>query len=311
MLITNAALVALRTSFKKTFNDAFKEFRAESFYKTVAFTAPSGSRSNSYGWLGEFPGLREWVGDRVIKDIKEDSYEIVNRLWEDTVSVKRTDIEDDNLGMYSGMVQGLAEAAGRHPDELIAELMTNGTANLCYDGQYFFDTDHPVYPNHDGTGVAVTVSNFNDGTGPSGTDVPGPTWYLLDARRTFKPFIFQERQAAEFDALTSATDSDQVFMKDLYIYGARARHAVGYGFWQMAYASRAPLTAANFEEARLAMRSVTADGGRPLGIKPSIIVVPPALQSDADRLFKTIVDVNGASNPHYKAVEVLDPDWLQ
>ncbi len=305
MIVTNAALDALLTSFRTSFADTWKTFRAESFFQKVSFIAPSGSKSNTYGWLGEFPGMREWIGTRVVKDLKEDSYEIMNRLWEDTVSVNRTDIEDDNLGMYTGMVQGLAEAAARHPDELIAALIMAGHTQTCYDGQYFFDTDHPVFPNHDGTGVAATVSNYDDG----GVEA-GPGWYLLDTRRTFKPFIFQERVKAEFDALTAAKDNDTVFMLDQFLYGARARHAVGYGFWQMAYKSNAPLNAANFEAARLAMRSVTADGGRPLGIKPTTILVPPSLQSGADRLFKSMVDVNGASNPHYKAVEVLDPDWL-
>ena len=92
MIIKDGTLSALKTVFSKTFNDAYKEFSAESFYQKVAFTASSSGNSNTYGWLGEFPGLREWIGDRTIKDISEDSYQITNKLWESTVGVKRTDI---------------------------------------------------------------------------------------------------------------------------------------------------------------------------------------------------------------------------
>lgn len=305
MIITNAALEALRTSFRKTFSDTYRTFRADAFYSRVAMTVPSGTGSNTYGWLGEFPGLREWVGDRVIRDLNEESYQIFNKLWEDTLGVQRVQMEDDNLGMYTGMVEGLAEAAARHPDELMADLILNGISQTCYDGQNYFDTDHPTYANHDGTGAVTTVSNYDDNGGN-----PQVPWVLMDCRRTYKPFIFQERQPAEFDALTSAKDNDQVFMKDKYLYGARARHNVGYGFWQMAYMHTGPLNAANFEAARLAMRSQKADGGRPLGIRPSHILVPPGLQADADRLFKVMMDNNGASNPHYQAVEIIDTEWL-
>ncbi|MGR3433499.1 MAG: Mu-like prophage major head subunit gpT family protein [Shimia sp.] len=303
MIITDATLTALRTGLRKTFADAYAAMAAEPFYDKVSMTVTSDTKSNTYGWLGEFPGLREWVGDRVVKDIKEDGYQILNKLWESTVGVKRTDLEDDNLGIYTPMVQGIAQAAARHPDQLMAALMKGGASALCYDGQNFFDTDHPIYANEDGTGAATTHSNYDAGDG-------SPMWVLIDGRDVFKPFIFQERIKPEFDAVTDPKAGGVVFMKDQYMYGARARHNAGYGFWQKAYASKAPLTAASFEAARLAMEGVTADGGRPLGVMPSMIVVPSALRSSADRLFKTMVDANGASNPHYQAVDVHVVPWL-
>ncbi|MGR3435265.1 MAG: Mu-like prophage major head subunit gpT family protein [Shimia sp.] len=305
MMITNAVLTALRTTLRTTFAESYKAMRAESFYGKVAMTVPSSSKSNTYGWLGEFPGLREWIGDRVVRDIKEDAYQIPNRLFESTVGVARTDIDDDELGIYTPMVQGIAEAAARHPDELMGELIMNGTSQPCYDGQNFFDTDHPIYPNHDGTGAATTVSNYDDGGG-----APGPMWVIIDGSKTFRPFIFQERDKPEFDALENAKDSSEVFMKDKYLYGARARHNVGYGFWQLAHASKAELTAEAFVAARTAMRTLTADGGRPLGIKPTMILVPPTLQAQAEKLFKAMTGDAGASNTLYDAVEIHVVDWL-
>lgn len=35
---------------------------------------PSTSKSNTYGWLGQFPQLVEWVGPRVLKDMAAHGY---------------------------------------------------------------------------------------------------------------------------------------------------------------------------------------------------------------------------------------------
>ena len=36
----------------------------------------STTKSNTYGWLGKFPSLRKWVGDRVIESMKAHGYQI-------------------------------------------------------------------------------------------------------------------------------------------------------------------------------------------------------------------------------------------
>jgi phage major head subunit gpT-like protein len=306
MIITNATLEALRTNLRRNFQEGFDAMRAESFFNRVSTIVPSSTKSNTYGWLGDFPDLVEWVGDRVVKDMKEDAYQIANKLWESTIGVKKTDIEDDELGIYAPRARYMGEAAGRHPDILVAGLLASGPSSLCYDGQFFFDTDHPVYPNHDGTGVATTVSNYDDGT--SGT--PGPTWYLLDVRKVLRPIIFQERTRPEFDAVTDPTAGGVVFMKDQYLYGIRARHNVGFGLWQTAYASRAPLNGDTLDAAIATMMGWKADGGRPLGVMPNLLVVPPALRADANKTVKVMLTTGGASNANYEAVEVLVTPWL-
>lgn len=46
---------------------------------------------------------------------------------------------------------------------------------------------------------------------------------------------------------------ENVFYKREYIYGSDGRCNVGFGLWQLAYASKQPLTAENYEAARAAM----------------------------------------------------------
>ena len=43
-------------------------------------------------------------------------------------------------------------------------------------------------------------------------------------------------------------------------------------------------TSENLKKARAAMQAFKADGGRPLGITPNLLVVPTALQDDAEKL---------------------------
>ncbi len=301
-IITAALLEAIRTGFKKHFDDAYKAMQAQAIYNQIATTVPSTNASETYGWLGDFPDMREWIGDRVVKDMKEQGYQIANKTWESTVGVTRDRIEDDALGVYTPMIQSMGQAAARQPDLLIAQLIKSAPTSTCYDGQYFFDVDHPVYPNVDGTGAAETVSNFVDGA--------GAPWYLLDTTRPLRPFIFQDRRKPTFEAKTDPKTSDTVFSSNKFLYGADARNNVGFGFWQLAYCSKATLNGDNLDAAIAAMMSFKKDGGTPLGIMPNVLMVPPALRAQANKTVKVMLSEGGASNANYNAVEVIINPWL-
>lgn len=298
-VVTPALLTSLRTGMASIFQDSLRA--TPTHWANVATLVPSTTASNTYGWLGQFPKLREWVGARVVKDMAAAGYTLTNKLYEGTVSIARTDIEDDNIGIYKPMMQEVGRATATHPDELVFALLAAGHSTLCFDGQNFFDTDHPVYPNVDGTGAAATVSNVVGGSGPA--------WYLLDTSRPLKPLIFQERTKPEMEAMT-ATNDEVVFNNDTYRYGVRYRCNAGFGFWQMAFKSSAALDGASFAAARQAIETFKADGGRPLGITPTLLVVPPTLRSGAEELLLAMQKANGASNTNYKAVELLVTPWV-
>jgi phage major head subunit gpT-like protein len=59
------------------------------------------------------------------------------------------------------------------------------------------------------------------------------TWYLMDVSRAIKPLISQVREAPDFVSMT-APDSDNVFNRDEYVFGSKARGAAGYGLWFLA-----------------------------------------------------------------------------
>ncbi len=57
-------------------------------------------------------------------------------------------------------------------------------------------------------------------------------WYLLKTDGVVRPFIFQDREPVEFNAVTE--DSEESFKREKFLYGVRARYRVTYGYWQFA-----------------------------------------------------------------------------
>jgi phage major head subunit gpT-like protein len=108
----------------------------------------------------------------------------------------------------------------QHYTELIVTLMVGGFTSTCYDGQYFFDEDHPVAGN--------SVSN-------TGT---------------------------------------------------------------------APLSAEAYTAAYAAMQSFYDDAGKPLGVRPTHLVVPPQLRAEALKILKAET-IDGTTNINRDSAELL------
>lgn len=301
MHINNANLKTLYTAFNAAFKAGLGQ--AASQYGQIATTVPSTTGTEEYGWLGALPGLREWLGDRVVHAIGNHGYAIKNRPFELTVGVPRTAIEDDNYGVYSPLMTEMGRAAQAHPDQLVFGLLKSGRTALCFDGQPFFAATHPVINEK---GKEVAVSNVSDSG--AGTQY----WYLLDTRRALKPLIYQSRKEPNFVSLTAETD-DNVFSRGEYLYGVDARRNVGFGFWQLAHSSNKALDAGNLKAAITAMETQTGDHGRPLGIAPNLLVVPKALRFAAQRLLNAELVSDGGvqvSNDLAGSLDLLVADWL-
>lgn len=249
MLINRTNLSTLFTGFNAAFTKGFGS--VQSSYAEIAMVVESSTSEENYGWLGQFPKMREWVGSRVVMNLCAHSYAVKNKKFESTVSVERSTIEDDKFGVFAPIMQEMGIAAADHPDELIFSLLKDGFSTKCFDGQYFFDADHLV---KDKEGNETSVSNYQSGSGDA--------WFLLDASRAIKPLLYQERIPYRLTVLDKDGD-DNVFWQDEYVYGVRARSNAGFGLWQLAYGSKAALDATNYAAARSAMRSLKGDEGRP------------------------------------------------
>lgn len=295
MNIDAATFRTLNTGFSSVFQRGFKG--VEPLYSRLAMIVNSKSRDEAFGWLRDLPGFREWLGDRFIYGLEAEGFTIENRKFEMTVRVQRTDIEDDRIGTYAPMFENMGRRSAQHPDKLLASLIASGFNTNCWDGQFFFDTDHPVGPQ----GALQSVANTQGGAGAA--------WYLLDLSQAIRPFIYQERVPYTMTSLTAEGD-ENVFMRDEYLYGVRARCNVGFGAWQLAYASKQTLNADNYEAARAAMNGFKDDQGSPLGIVPTHLLVPVSLEGAARKLVKSGTSELGESNPWVGSAELIVSPWL-
>lgn len=303
MLLNKTTLTNLFTGLKAAFNGALSSFSSSDWEKT-ATKVPSTTKQEDYSWFEDWPKMKRWVGDKVVKALSGHKYSIINEDFEVTVAVKRNDIEDDSTGQYNLKAQAGGQSAAELPDEVITELKDNAFTDTCYDGQYFYDTDH-VAIGKDGEEVTIsnkgtaalkwdTLANAQASIGAAlnyfgglydnngrklkvrptilevptslattatmlmtndklGDGSPNPfkgrltvvenplldsstQWMVHSTGGVIKPFIYQERKAPMFVSQTNM-EADDVFSRAEYKFGAEARVAGGYTFWQLSYGS--------------------------------------------------------------------------
>lgn len=269
MEITPQVIRSLNTGFNLTFQKAFTAATLQ--YPKIAMTVKSGTAKEVYAWLDMTPGMREWIGDRYINNVKSEGYTLVNKDYEETVAISANAIKDDNIGIYNNRIMQMGENAAIHPEQLVFSALKAGTTGICSDGLPFFSETH---------------GNLDDGS--------STPWYLMDVSRVVKPMILQEREPVKFTYLEDDRDYTN-FMRNEYIFGSKARRAVGYGLWQLAYCSKEALTTANYNLARSAMMSLKASNGMPLSIIPNLLIVPPSLEESARKILNSEVIVENAT----------------
>ncbi len=297
MLVNAANLDALRVGFKKHFQNGLG--MASSDWKSVATEVPSTAMEQKYGWIGKMPNVREWIGPRAVQNLSQHDYSIAEKPWELTLGVDRDHIETDNLGIYAPLFQEMGASTGSKKDTLVfGDTLKKGFDLACYDQQPFFDTDHPVL---DENGNVISVANTDGGA--------GEPWFLIDDTRALKPIILQRRKDFEFVNMDKLTDSN-VFMNKEFIYGADARFNTGFSFWQLAWGSKQTLNAANYGKARSALSGMKGDYGRPLGIRPSLLVVGPSNESAARKLLNSEFGAGGETNEWKGTAKLLVTPWL-
>src|SRR5260370_26753174 len=114
---------------------------------------------------------------------------------------------------------------------MIKDAIANPNNVVGFDGVPFFSASHPVgLMGQAGT----TAANIN-------TTGSGPYWYLLDASRVIRPFIFQLRREYAVTRMNTVND-EAVFNRREFRYGVDGRANTGVGLWQLAFASNTDLS---------------------------------------------------------------------
>lgn len=251
-----------------------------------------------YPWLGEMPGMRKWVGDRVLNNLREYGFKIRNEDFEDTVQVPANVIADNKYSTYGPRFEILGRAVAAHPCELSYGALLAGFTTLGYDGKPLFATDHPVL---DANGSMTAVSNFGGGSGRA--------WFLIASRALVKPIILQRRQAPELVVQGDPSDPGY-FMRKQIVYGVDDRKAAAPGLWQVVYASRQALTPANYAAARAALGSLRGDYGRPLGLDGDLLLCSKADEQAGLKILRNETGAGGESNEWQGTATLQASAWL-
>jgi len=168
MIVNTDTLAALFTTFQALWADQFLAAQNQAKMRDLlAMVVDSTTDTESYNWLGTVPKMREWISERQLSGLSSHNYSIQNKNYEASLEVDRNTIEDDKYQLIRPRINQLANEAVRYQEELAINQLINGLTLLCYDGQFFFDTDHvdpgATYQTNQSnklTGSGVTIAAF-------------------------------------------------------------------------------------------------------------------------------------------------------
>ena len=160
-IVSNELL--LERGLRAEFLRSFGSMEDASVIQSLVMEVQSNNIDEKYGWLGQVPQLREWVDERQLSGLKDFNYTLANKDYESTLKVNKNVMDDDQLGAVMIRVRDLASRARQHKVKLFMDLLINGTTDLAYDGQPFFDTAHAESGTNQSnivTGTGTTTAQF-------------------------------------------------------------------------------------------------------------------------------------------------------
>ena len=193
------------------FYDRLSNTNPPAWVPRTALRVDSDQASEDYKWLGMSPVMREWAGGRSAQGFRSNGITVTNKVFEATLEVDMDDIRRDKTGQIMARVDELPGRAQQHRARLLTDLIIAGEATACYDGQYFFDTDHSE--GSSGTQDNDLVFDISDnGTGgtataPLASTIQGAVLKAVQAIMGFKDDRGEPMNegAMEFDVMVPAT----------------------------------------------------------------------------------------------------------
>lgn len=124
------------------FYQTLEQALGRSWATQIGMMFSSDQESETYRWLGMAPALREWLDGRQAKGLRSNGFTIQNKTFEATLAIAVDDLRRDKTGQIQVRIDEMAARVAGHWENLVSQLILAGNAAACYDGQYFFDTDH-------------------------------------------------------------------------------------------------------------------------------------------------------------------------
>lgn len=124
------------------FYQALEQDAGVGWVDQISMLFQSDQASETYPWLGQSPTMREWIGGRNAKGLRENGITIANKKYEATLEIPVDWMRRDKTGQIQVRIDEMAQRTNAHWAKLLTVLIEAGESTNCYDGQYFFDTDH-------------------------------------------------------------------------------------------------------------------------------------------------------------------------
>lgn len=134
-LISSRAIVGM-------YYQALEQSQQLGWQEAVSNYFTSDMPEETYAMLGMPPVMREWIGGRQAKGLRDDSFAIRNKHYEATIEVLLSDMRRDKTGQLRVRIEEFVARSNSHFAKLLSALIVAGESAVCYDGQYFFDDDH-------------------------------------------------------------------------------------------------------------------------------------------------------------------------
>lgn len=149
---------------------------------SISMLINSDQESETYRWLTQIPALREWVGGRNAARLETFEQIVRNKRYEATLEVSREELRRDKTDQIQLRINELATRASQHWAKLLTDTIVGGATTTCYDGQFFFDTDH----SEGDSGTQSNKLTYNGAATPTAADLEGSIFEMLEAMHGFK-----------------------------------------------------------------------------------------------------------------------------
>jgi phage major head subunit gpT-like protein len=159
MWIGAADLLEKQATLEAVFMSALQNPDPKGLVARVAAETSIDTESVTLTWNDLIGTMREWLGDRVINNLKNRSITLTPRHWERSVSINKDHFADDKLSLASEQMNGLAKIVQIDYRKKVAEKLLAGFTDIGWDGVEIFSAAHPYVDAL--TGVAGTINNLS------------------------------------------------------------------------------------------------------------------------------------------------------
>jgi phage major head subunit gpT-like protein len=141
-VVTSDILALTAAGLKVEFDAAYNAAQSAAVWQRVASDIPTTLPIQSYGFLGRGAVMEELKDRAREQQVNQFNYSLTDKTYKGRLSIDRRTLEDDQYGLLMKRVRALGVEPVRHWNKLAYTGLALGATTLCYDGQYFVDTDH-------------------------------------------------------------------------------------------------------------------------------------------------------------------------